>query len=110
MKPRCTASTPLAPQLRAMISRRLGDPVPDLIAHCSLDEHTDGHHFAAFDTLDQDPALWIRWHNTETALAELPDCPARGPASAPVPEACALFTGHPGPHTWSTRPASRSGP
>ncbi|MFE5731511.1 hypothetical protein ACFQ7A_11495 [Streptomyces sp. NPDC056528] len=105
MKPRCTASTPLTLQLRATISRRLGDPAPDLIAHCSLDEHTEDHHFAAFDSLDPGPTLWIRWHDTEATLTELPACPApRGPG--PDPEACALFTDHPGPHTWSTRPAS----
>lgn len=104
MKRRCTASAQLTPQLRATISRRLGAPAPDLIAHCSLDEHTEDHHFAAFDSLDQNPALWIGWHDTEATLAELPNCPARGPS--PDPEACALFADHPGPHTWSTQPAS----
>ncbi|MGA5869471.1 hypothetical protein [Streptomyces cinereoruber] len=96
MKPHCTASTPLTLQLRATISRHLGDPAPDLVAHCSLDEHAEDHHFAAFDALDRNQALWIRWHSTETAVAELPDCPSRGPG--PDPKACALFADHPGPH------------
>lgn len=104
MKPRCAASTPLTLQLRATLSRHLGDPTPDLVAHCSLDEHAEDHHFAAFEALNQSPALWIGWHDTKTAVAELPDCPDRGPG--PDPAACALFAKHPGPHAWGTRPAS----
>lgn len=104
MKPRCAASTPLTLQLRATIGHHLGDPTPDLVAHCSLDEHTEGDHFAAFEVLDQSPTFWIRWHDTEATLTELPGCPYRGPGTDR--EACTLFTDHPGPHTWSPQPAS----
>ncbi|MET9347319.1 hypothetical protein [Streptomyces termitum] len=94
---RCTAVLRLTPHLRAVIGNRLKDPAPDTRAHCSLNEHSDGHHFAVFDALDPEAALWIGWRGTETALAELPDCPVQSPP--PTRTACTLFAGHPGPHT-----------
>ncbi|MGN4160951.1 hypothetical protein ACRWOO_14965 [Streptomyces sp. NEAU-PBA10] len=54
-------------------------------------------------TTDRCTALGLRWTGADqVALAAHTDCPDTGPP--PHGDACYLFAGHPGRHTWQDDP------
>lgn len=68
---------------------------------CALAPHSgDEHHAVAYDHFPgpESGALWTTWRTgaPPRTFALRPDCPARSDDNT----ACALFTTHPGPHSW----------
>ncbi|MFF8566923.1 hypothetical protein ACF06N_18385 [Streptomyces albidoflavus] len=74
----------------------------DRVVRCQLAAHGAGPHHGFLDDLGTyGTALWLRWDGAgEVGLAALPDCPAAAPGSDP--DACCLFAGHAGGHTWES--------
>jgi hypothetical protein len=71
-------------------------PVP--CASCDLDDHPFGEHYMMLDDLDRERALWARWSGDEMTLVSLRYCESLAPGASA--DACWLFTGHRGGHTW----------
>jgi hypothetical protein len=76
---------------------------------CALAPHSgDEHHAVAYDHFPGpgSGALWTTWRTgaPPRTFALRPDCPTRSDDDT----ACALFTTHPGPHSWE--PEGHTGP
>ncbi|MFD4988842.1 hypothetical protein ACFWMQ_14720 [Streptomyces sp. NPDC058372] len=72
----------------------------DAAVRCQLAASHEGReHYGFLDEADRGAALWLRWSGADqVALIAHPDCPDTGPL--PCGDACCLFAGHPGRHTW----------
>nr|WP_241989953.1 MULTISPECIES: hypothetical protein [unclassified Streptomyces] len=80
----------------------------DAAAQCQLSGHTNGPHYALLDEAGPTTALWLRWHDAEVGLSVLPDCPSNAPGHDG--DACCLFDGHGGPHSWQDMRPDDNGP
>lgn len=101
----------LLPELHAATARALAQrsggeaPYVHLDVQCVLQAHTEGPHHAYVMHLDgpDTGSVWARWTGAQASpsLAVLPDCPAR--AALDPDEACCLYAGHPGGHSYELR-------
>ncbi|WTO73092.1 hypothetical protein OG867_23685 [Streptomyces sp. NBC_00209] len=80
----------------------------DAAAQCQLPHHTVGPHYALLDEAGTATALWLRWQDAGVELSVLPDCPSTSPGQDG--DACCLFTGHDGRHTWAETDDECHGP
>jgi hypothetical protein len=78
--------------------------VPDRLV-CLLERHDSGPHRALVRMLDNATSgeLWTSWLKYPPwELSVLPDCNILNGRPSPQDEACVLFAGHPGLHTFET--------
>ncbi|MGW1977454.1 hypothetical protein [Streptomyces sp. NPDC001889] len=72
---------------------------------CGLEEHPDGPHFDLVRELDDASRgeVWTWWDEGRSpeAVGLLPDCPADNGEAAGANDACALFDGHFGAHSFA---------
>ncbi|MCX4449482.1 hypothetical protein OOK50_24065 [Streptomyces sp. NBC_01789] len=95
---RCTLWRRLPLPLAEEARRTAVSGCVDAAVQCQLPRHTSSPHYALVDEAGAATALWLRWHNAEVGLSVLPDCPSTAPG--PDSDACCLFAGHAGRHTW----------
>ncbi|MFF2851664.1 hypothetical protein ACFVT5_35830 [Streptomyces sp. NPDC058001] len=104
---RCTSRYLPSPQMRATACRMAGED-PDtalaLFLDCELGAH-DGPEHAAGIVEAQDTTGRMTWVWWRSGIEMRDTCPVgSGPDDHRVDyDACGLFTGHPGQHTWESR-------
>ncbi|MEU9603151.1 hypothetical protein [Streptomyces sp. NPDC048057] len=71
---------------------------------CALESHEKGPHFDLVRELDdsEENEVWAQWKTGRdpSAVTLLRDCPADNGAPGGAHEACVLFAGHPGGHSY----------
>ncbi|MET8824726.1 hypothetical protein ABZX40_17635 [Streptomyces sp. NPDC004610] len=103
----CGATTMMPVDLIAVMFASIHDSSAPgnvrLLLRCQLQEHTRGRHQDLVWELDDasEGEVWVQWADGEApdAFRVVPDCDT---LSGPTPkdEACTLYAGHPGCHSW----------
>lgn len=94
----CWETKWLMPNLLKKATVLLEDWTPDPSMCCDLDDHPFGEHHMILDDVDRESALWARWSGDAMSLVTLRYCETVAPGVDG--DACWLFTGHRGGHTW----------
>ncbi|MFI1014293.1 hypothetical protein [Streptomyces sp. NPDC020965] len=72
---------------------------------CCLERHADGPHYDFVRELDDTDLgeVWTQWETGRPpeSVATLPDCDAHNGRPGGLNDACTLFFGHPGAHSFS---------
>ena len=97
---RCPHWRRVPPGLADEARARTASGCVDAAVQCQLAaSHAGSEHYGFLDETDRGTALRLRWSGADqVSLATRTDCPGTGPL--PHGDACCLFAGHPGPHTW----------
>ncbi|MFJ3743164.1 hypothetical protein ACIPV8_03890 [Streptomyces albidoflavus] len=97
---RCPHWRRVPPGLADEARPRTASGCVDAAVQCRLAaSHAGSEHYGFLDETDRGTALWLRWSGADQiSLTTRTDCPGTGPL--PHGDACCLFAGHPGPHTW----------
>ncbi|MFE0425334.1 hypothetical protein [Streptomyces sp. NPDC058953] len=105
----CAALARLPLQLIVLTQEMAPDPPVHPIRimtslRCALESHGTGPHYDLVREQDEaeDGAVWARWSTgiEPSAVGILRDCPADNGAPGAENDACTLFAGHPGGHSF----------